>query len=204
MEKETKTTEAYNKIAQDYNKRNHQAFWIDEYKYFKSILTGKRIIDLGCGAGRDAEQFVKDHFDYLGVDASLEMLKIAKERVPGANFRLLDLRELDLPVSYFDGFWASASLLHFPKVDIPEILNSFYNILKPGGIGFISVKNKQSISEGFIKEDKAGGISRYFSFFEKVEIEDFLAEAGFTIIKNGKRFEDDASKTKWLCFFVRK
>lgn len=204
MNKEIKTIEAYNKIADDYSKRNYQHFWVDEYKYFKSILPGKRVIDLGCGAGRDAELFVKDRFDYLGVDASEKMLKIAKERSPEGHFRLLDLRDLDLPVSYFDGFWASASLLHFPKVDIPEILNSFYNLLKPEGVGFISIKNKKNLDEGFIKEEKFGGIERYFSFFEKTEMEELITNIGFTIIKSHKKIEKDDFKTEWLCFFIRK
>ena len=204
MEKDKKTTEAYNKIASEYNKRNYQSFWIKEYSYFKELISGDKVVDLGCGAGRDAEQFVKDAFDYLGVDSSEKMLDLAKERVPEAQFRLLDLRDLDLPVSSFDGFWASASLLHFPKVEIPTILKSFYNLLKTGGVGFISVKAKQAVSEGFIKEDKAGGIERYFSFFTEDELTKFLEEARFKIVKLSHLFEDDPLQTEWLCFFVKK
>ena len=204
MEKDNKTNEAYNKIADDYNKRNKKHFWVDEYAYYKSILPGNKIVDLGCGAGRDAEQFVKDNFDYLGIDFSEGMLKIAQNRVAGGQFRLMDLRTLDLPLESFDGFWASASLLHFPKIEVPTILKSFYNLLKPSGVGFISVKDKKIMDEGFIREEKFGGIERYFSFFTENEIKNFLEKANFKIIKIVHCFEGDDLDTEWLCFFVKK
>jgi len=199
-----KTTEAYNKIAEDYNKRNYNHFWQKEYKFYKSIIFGKKIIDLGCGAGRDAEAFVKDGFNYLGIDSSEEMLKIAKERVPDGQFEVMNLRNIDLPFESFDGFWASASLLHFPKKEVPMILKSFYNILKNNGVGFISVKEKRDVDEGFIKEEKYGGIERYFSFFTEEEMDNFLEKAGFSILKHLYLFEEAPSDTKWLCFFVKK
>lgn len=204
MEKDNKTTEAYNKIAEEYNKRNYHHFWNNEYNYFKSILPGNKVVDLGCGAGRDAEQFIQDDFDYLGVDNSEAMLQIANQRVAGGQFRLMDLRDLDLPAGSFDGFWASASLLHFSKQEIPNILKSFYNLLKFNGVGFISVKEKKIMDEGYIREDKCGGIERYFSFFKEDEMIKYLEEADFTVIKNGKCFESDTDETEWLYFFVRK
>lgn len=199
-----KTTESYNKIAEDYNKRNYKHFWQEEYKFYKSIISGKKIIDLGCGAGRDAEVFVKDGFDYLGVDSSSEMLKIAQKRVPDGRFEIMDFRNINQPDESFDGFWASASLLHFPKKEVPVILKSFFNLLKNNGVGFISVKEKRGMDEGFIKEEKCGGIERYFSFFTELEMDDFLNKAGFSVIKHLYLFEEVPSDTKWLCFFVKK
>jgi len=199
-----KTTDAYNIIAEDYNKRNYNHFWPEEYKFYKSIISGNKIIDLGCGTGRDAEVFVKDNFDYLGIDSSKEMLKIAKERVAGGRFELMDLRSIHLPLESFDGFWASASLLHFPKKEVPTILKSFHNLLKNNGVGFISLKEKRGMDEGVIKEEKCEGIERYFSFFTEEEMDNFLKNAGFSILKHLYLFEEVPSDTKWLCFFVKK
>jgi len=204
MTPETKTTEAYDKIAEEYSTRNHDLVFIKEYNYFKTLLSGSKIIDLGCGAGRDGEYFVKDGYDYLGIDSSLEMIKIAKERVLNGEFKIMDLRSLDLPQESFDGFWASASLLHFKKSEAPELLESFYNLLKKDGIGFVSVKEKTTMDEGFIKEDKAGGIERYFSFYTEDKMINYLEQAGFKIIKSSHTIEDDKHSTKWLCFFVKK
>lgn len=204
MNQENKTTEAYNKIAEEYSQRNYDLIWVNEYAYYKTLLSGKKIVDLGCGAGRDGEHFVKDGYDYLGVDLSPEMIKIAKNRVKIGEFKIMDLRNLDLPQESFDGFWASASLLHFSKENVPNILKSFYNLLKKDGIGFVSVKEKREMDEGFICEDKCGGIERYFSFYTEEEMTNYLKEVGFKIIKISITTEDDRIGTKWLCFFVKK
>ncbi|MCL1929556.1 class I SAM-dependent methyltransferase [Candidatus Saccharibacteria bacterium] len=108
-------TQTYDKIASSYSKRNYEHFWIDEFDYYKSIIDGKKVVDLGCGAGRDAEVFVKNGFDHTGVDASSGMLKIAKKRVPSGNFRKMNFAKLSFKDSEFDGFWAAASFLYVPK-----------------------------------------------------------------------------------------
>jgi len=204
MNQETKTTDAYNKIAAEYSERNYNLIWVNEYNYYKTLLSGNKIIDLGCGAGRDGEHFVKDGYDYLGIDSSSEMIKIAKNRVKNGEFKIMDLRNLTLPLESFDGFWASASLLHFPKTEALSILKSFFKLLKKDGIGFVSVKEKTKMDEGFIKEDKGGGIERYFSFYMEGEMINLLETAGFEILKITHFLEDDKFQTKWLCFFVKK
>jgi predicted SAM-dependent methyltransferase len=132
------------------------------------------------------------------------MIKIAQDRVKNGHFKIMDLRNLDLPLESFDGFWASASLLHFPKQEVLSILKSFYEILKIDGAGFVSVKEKTEMDEGFIKEEKAGGIERYFAFYTEEEITTLLKEAGFKIIKVIHSLEDDKFATKWICCFVKK
>ncbi|MEI6835736.1 MAG: class I SAM-dependent methyltransferase [Candidatus Falkowbacteria bacterium] len=204
MNQETKTTDAYNKIAAEYSERNYNLIWVNEYNYYKTLLSGNKIIDLGCGAGRDGEHFVKDGYDYLGIDSSSEMIKIAKNRVKNGEFKIMDLRNMTLPLESFDGFWASASLLHFPKTEAFSILKSFFKLLKRDGVGFVSVKEKTKMDEGFIKEDKGGGIERYFSFYMEGEMINLLETAGFEILNITHLLEDDKFQTKWLCFFVKK
>ena len=72
----------------------------------------RRVVDLGCGAGRDYPAFEERNIDYLGVDASEGMLTVARERFPSANFEAQDLCALDLPARSFDGAFANASLQH--------------------------------------------------------------------------------------------
>ena len=74
----------------------------------------RRVVDLGCGAGRDFPAFQERNIDYLGVDASEGMLTVARERFPSANFEAQDLCALDLPARSFDGAFANASLQHVP------------------------------------------------------------------------------------------
>lgn len=73
-----------------------------------------KTIEFGCGNGRDAQEIVKRTNDYLGVDLSNELLKIARDKVPNANFKLDDFETLDLPRNT-DIIFAFASLLHSNK-----------------------------------------------------------------------------------------
>ena len=199
-----KTIEAYNKIAEDYRLRNSVTMYDKEYEIYQSLVGDKKkIIEMGCGIGRDAIKLIEFGFEYIGIDASEEMLKIAHEKVPGGKFILGDFYKLDFPDGIFDGFWAAASFLHVPKSDINNVLSEAKRILKKGGIGFISIKDKINIDEGFIKEDKAGGIERYFSFYSKDEFEKILSDNGFEIVQSMFRQENNKDKTNWLCFFVR-
>ena len=68
----------------------------------------------------------------------------------------MDFYKLNFPSGSFDGFWASASLLHIPKNKIHQVLSDIKNIIKPNGIGFISLKQKTHLGAGLITEDKYG------------------------------------------------
>ena len=82
-----------------------------------------RVVDLGCGAGRDYPAFEERGIDYLGVDASEGMLTVARERFPSAAFEAQDLCRLDLPERSFDGAFANASLQHVPTPALPNALS---------------------------------------------------------------------------------
>ena len=68
----------------------------------------------------------------------------------------------------FDGVWAMASLLHLEKKDFPHILKKVINSVKEDGYLFISLK--QGVDSGY---DEKG---RYFSYYQKEELENILKE----------------------------
>ena len=195
----------YAKIADDYNKANFNPFWIDEFKKYKDLVPGKKILDIGCGAGRDSVVFTQNGSDYTGIDASPEMLAIAKERAPSGTYKQMDFYHLEFPDSNFDGFWAAASFLHVPKVDVVSVLAEAKRILKPGGIGFISLKEKDDLEEGMITQERFGGIiSRYFAFYTKDEFKKYITDSGFELVGDTTYRENDERHTVWLGFFVKK
>ncbi|MEI6238222.1 MAG: methyltransferase domain-containing protein [bacterium] len=200
-----KTIDSYNKIAEEYHKRNAKTIWSKEYKTFRELLVGKsNILEIGCGTGRDAEELVKMDFNYTGIDASSGMLNLAKKRVPKGKFIINDFFKLDFPAESFDGFWAAASFLHVPKAEIDKVLIEAKRILRQNGIGFISMKEKTDKDEGVISETKAGGIQRYFAFYKQEEFSQILERNGFQIIEKVIEVEDDPLAQRWLGFFVSK
>ncbi len=200
----------YNRIAEEYGKFNYNRYWTKELPMFKKFIKtmqGRKVIDIGCGAGRDAEEFVKNKFDYTGIDFSPAMLRVAKRRVPKAKFILMDFYKLKFPKESFEGFWASASLLHIPKKKLPKVLHSIWRLLKPHGVGFISVQKKKDLDQGIIVKDAFGGrikkVKRFYAYYTKPEMKRVLEGSGFKVVNYTTKYETGRDLT-WLCFFVRK
>ena len=138
---------------------------------------------------------------YTGIDASEGMIAIAKNRVQAGKFLIGDFYKLNFPENTFDSFWAATSFLHVPKADISLVLQEAKRVVKPDAIGFISLKTKTIMDEGYIKEEKAGGIERYFSFYTQEEFENILKKNGFEILLATIKIEKDG--THWLCNIVK-
>jgi SAM-dependent methyltransferase len=75
---EKETLESYNKIAVGWTISLGENFWANEYNKFSSILPKGKILDLGCGSGRDNLWFMDRGYDYVGFDASEEMIKLSR------------------------------------------------------------------------------------------------------------------------------
>lgn len=199
------TLKTYAKVAPEFARRHFNSkFWANEYTLFKKLIKGKKVVDIGCGTGRDARLFTQDKFDYLGTDASSAMLKVAKKLVPKAKFKIMDMTRLKLPTRSFDGFWSSASLLHIPKAKVGGVLESLGKILKDDGVGFISIKFKPRAWEGMV-EDAYPGFKRFFAYYTKSAFQNLLAKHRFKVVKFRSKINYvDPDKTRWLCFFVKK
>src|SRR3989338_5464666 len=73
-------------------------FWQKQFHLFTSFLPSGTILDLGCGAGRDALLFATNTaYRYVGVDLSSKMLDEARKIAPEADFRQMNMYNLDFP-----------------------------------------------------------------------------------------------------------
>lgn len=158
---------------------------------FLQFTSGKRVLDLGCGAGRDAAVFRSKGCAVTGIDASPELFTVARQRLPGVDFRQCDFTEpLPFPAASFNGVWASASLLHLPKQQLPIVLREIKRVLSTGGIFFCSMK--EGTGEKMLK-DFSGEGKRFFAFYTEAELCHHVQAVGFTIL-GSERQEDSAYK----------
>ena len=107
-------------------------------RFVGHLPSGGRILDLGCGSGRDSLAFVKMGFDVVPVDGSEEMCRMA-ERNTGLKVRQMLFEGLDY-VNEFDGVWACSSLLHLPSDRISAVFKLIRRSLKPNGAFFTCFK----------------------------------------------------------------
>ena len=198
MEKEKEETiKSYNKNAfklsekfkdlMDLNKR-------DEFKKFISLLRGKKILDIGCGAGEHSVYFSENGLDVVCIDLSTEMIKLCKEK--GLNAFVMDLENLEFENESFDGIWAVTSLLHVKKQNLPKAIDGFYRLLKEEGIFYVCVK--EGDGERYI--DDGGGMKRFFVFWKKNELLK-LFEKQFELLEFR---EKKLGKRNFLEFFFKK
>lgn len=99
--------------------------------FLARLPPGARILELGCGAGRDSAHMIEQGFDLDPTDGVDAMARQAAQRV-GRPVRLLRFDELDIDRGY-DAVWASASLLHVPRAALGDVLGRIWRALKPGG-----------------------------------------------------------------------
>lgn len=173
-----KTIAVYDQIAFQYaSKLDDYAPRPEQDNFVKLLSPNAKILDAGCGPGRDCDYFIKHGLNVIGVDLSEKLLEIAKKRVPQAIFEKQDLRGLHFPDNTFDGIWACASLHHLKRTEIPHVLQIFSQLLKPNGILFILVKEGKG--EADIAESLSSGLSRHFVFFTLREVRELLENAGY-------------------------
>ena len=161
------TLDYYNKNSEEYFNSTLNVDMTNTYKAFlKLVPKGGKILDLGCGSGRDSMNFMKLGYEVTAVDGAKELAKKASvllgKEVIVSTFEELELKEK------FHGIWACASLLHIKREDLKTVLNNLYNNLEDNGVFYMSFK----YGEKEYVDDK----NRYFNCFTDESIISFINE----------------------------
>lgn len=139
MKNTDKTIQYYNKQALSFTQETVDVeFSALQNEFVSRIHEGGRILDLGCGSGRDSKAFIAKGFDVVSVDGSEEMTKIASEYI-GQEVLCSTFQDYE-PSGKFDGIWACASLLHLSKEDIVLVMRKLAGALNEGGSFYVSFK----------------------------------------------------------------
>lgn len=149
-----------------------------------------KIVEIGCGDGRDAYEITKRTSNYVGFDPSEEMIKLARQHVPGANFVVADGLNFKYP-KVQDVVFAFASILHIEKDDLKAVLDNVAKTLRSGGVFYISSKYAADYSEK-IKDDAYG--KRMFYLYNA----DIIANMSKIYFEVVASFNELRGKTKWF------
>jgi SAM-dependent methyltransferase len=132
-----------------------------------------RILDLGCGPGRDLITFRNLGHEPIGLDACPEFVDMARSLATGEVW-LQDMLALDLPAEQFDGVFANAVLFHVPSRALPRVLGDLWASLKPGGVLFSSNPRGRN-EEGWADQ-------RYACFYDLSTWQHLVEGAGFVLL----------------------
>lgn len=107
-------------------------------RFLQYLEPGARILDFGCGSGRDTKYFRNRGFQVEAVDGSAEFVRIASEYT-GINVRRMLFQDLD-EVECYDGIWACSSILHLPCAELEVVFGKMARALRRRGIVYTSFK----------------------------------------------------------------
>ena len=132
------TLEYYDNVAPLYvaSGKNGASRWLASF--MDNLPTGARILELGCGGGRDSEAMLSRGFFVDATDGSYAVAALAEQRLcrPVRVMRFDELRDFE----EYDAVWANASLLHVPRDALEHVLKLIFDALKPGGTHFAAIE----------------------------------------------------------------
>jgi SAM-dependent methyltransferase len=188
----------YDKNSKDFHDRTINADMQELYQKFLTYFPKKgRILDAGCGVGRDAKFFLGEGYQVVPFDGSLEMVKMSSGHLGKKVLHML-FQNVNFS-GEFDAIWANASLLHIPYENLRQIMIGLHKALLPSGILYASFKYGSSMRQA---ED------RFFFDMNEVNIEPYL-KGLFAPLEIWK--SDDTRSTvapspdkSWLNFIARR
>lgn len=194
-----------NSLTLQYYNQNAVNFYINtafidfqkiQDRFADKLAQGAKILDFGCGSGRDTKYFLERGFDVTAIDGSEELCKLASEYT-GIVVKHMFFQEFD-EIEKYDGIWACSSILHLPCEELKTVLQKMTTALKCGGIIYTSFKY------GTFEGERNG---RYFT--------DMSEESFVALLEavNGLNLEEqwitsdvrhERGEEKWLNLILRK
>lgn len=193
----TDTLEYYNKNAEAFAADTREIKFTEiQDKFLNYLKPGARVLDFGCGSGRDTKYFLDQGLQVDAIDGSAEFARMASEytqiTVKQMLFQDLDATEL------YDGIWACSSILHLPGDELSDVFGKMGRALVSQGIVYTSFK--YGIGEG----ERNG---RYFTDMTEDKITELLEKVELFIIEEMWITSDvrpGRENEKWLNLILRK
>ena len=186
------TLKYYQDNAGRYQEHNRTWDMSPVYAMFLRHFCGQTLLDVGCGTGRDAKFFSGVGKNVTGIDGSEEMLKLARDECPAADFHCVDFSRDFVLAKDFDGMWACASLLHLTDAQFAHALVNLRRFLAPGGAMYLGLKKAEA------KAPPDDG--RYFNYWTGEKLAPVLLAGGFAVLE---QHVEETPRISWLNTVVK-
>ncbi len=154
-------------------------------EFCRRLPAGGRVLDAGCGTGRDLRYFNRAGFAAEGFDVSPAMVELAGASA-GTRVWTADLRLVSLARETYDGVWANRSLIHLRAPECQRAMASFFAALKPGGTLFVSLEAGETEGETRLdRTDDPTGPSRMIYLYRPDDFASLIRQNGFRVELTG-------------------
>lgn len=163
-------------------------------RFAADLGAGARVLEIGTGGGRDALALEARGVSVRRTDITpgfVELLREAGHAADVIDPRHDDLADPERPGTPYDGVWASASLLHVARHNLPGVLRRLAQVTRAGGLLHLSVK--EGDGEGWSTH---GSVSapRHFTYWREEPLRSVVTAAGFDVVELTRV----ASESDWL------
>jgi ubiquinone/menaquinone biosynthesis C-methylase UbiE len=166
-------------------------FLAEALPVFKQLKV-KRVLDLGCGVGRNSIYLAKEGFDIVGVDVSKSALKLAnkwaeEERLSNVTFTLGTMVSIPFDDCHFDAVVSISVIHHGIKKDILTTITEINRILKKKGIFLANIASVEDprYGEGEKTEENTFRILEAFEEYRFEELHHFFTRKEVSEILGG-------------------
>ena len=171
----------YNAIADTYAKCYSEVEYCKAYiDEFIASLAGKKVLDIGCGAGQITNYLTQRGIGAIGIDFSEELLKIAKQNFPNSKFILADICDYEQK-EQVDGIITKDVLFHLSDENLIQVLHKFRRMLKPNGNLCIIMDMPKEAGEQIFVEELDDKYQIYYNYLTPEKLKDLLEKTGFNI-----------------------
>ena len=184
MDKSKAAAEIFNKYAPEYqNKFMDVSLYADSFNFFcRSLKQNASVLELACGPGNVTKYLLDKRNDLkiLGTDLAPNMIELAKQNNPGAEFQLMDCREILTLNKKYDALLFGFCFPYLNKEEVERVISGSAVALNESGIVYISTMEDDYEKSGWKKGSKGDEI--YMHFYTENFLKETLEKNGFRIL----------------------
>lgn len=197
MDPVDRTRATYDQVAAEFAARTTQP-WPELDRMMTAFLVRlperPRVLDAGCGPGRDTLLLRGRGARVAPADLSYGMLRSQSlARAIQADMRALPVRDAAM-----DGVWCQAALLHVPRAEVPRVLGEFARVTRRGGALHLAVS--EGDGEGWESGRYGPDSPRFYVHHREAPLQEMLAVAGWHVVDTRRL----RTVRDWLCLLAHR
>jgi len=196
---------AWNNVAEKYDNAKYSKLNPVIDFFCRELPERGSILDIGSGTGLPfAKLFLEEGFNYLGVDISSQMIKIARKNVPLAKFKEKSMTDLNYDKE-FDGVFSHYSMLLLSPQLFKDVAKRVAKSLKGNGLFYLSL-NEPRVKDADLDEDvicEIMGETMYSRAYTEEEILDVFTPLGLKKLQIYRETQNSEEfGTEYMIVFV--
>ncbi len=176
----------------------NQTIQVDPSSFLSPLINHlqpeSKILDIGCGSGRDMLWLKELGFDCTGLERSPELAALARQH-SGGPVIVADFESFDFSRMNIDAVLLIGALVHIPHERFPQILSHILKVLKPEGLALITMKQGQGRQEA---DD-----GRVFYLWEKDDLFKVFKAHGLICLDFSVQTSQVRKCDTWMSFVCR-